>query len=115
MAEWLRTILRKIADIFNRLGRSPEKEADLVGELDLEKALGMEDEFEEEDRPALRLGGEELGIFVSCAVCAVPHELEAVCHSCGSPLCSDTLNCRKSRFVPELGGHAVVCPECAGG
>jgi len=63
-------------------------------------------------KPVLRLGGDELGIFVSCAVCAVTHELEAVCHSCGVPLCSDTHNCRKSHYVPELGENAVVCPEC---
>ena len=112
MAEWLRGLLRKLAETLDHLGGAPEIEVEVPEELDLEEALGMEDAAEEEDRPVLRLGGEELGIFVSCAVCAVPHELEAVCHKCGASLCSDTLNCRKSRYVPELGGYAVVCPEC---
>ncbi len=114
MTEWLRSALKKLSEVLGRLGMAPEKEPKVSEELDLEKALGMDETVEEESRPVLRLGGEELGIFVSCTVCAVPHELEAVCHICGAALCSDTINCRKSRFVPELGQDAVVCPACMG-
>ena len=114
MNPWLRKLVRRFSDWLYRLGGIPEKDREASGDLDLEKALGMEAEVEDESRPVLRLSPDQLGIFVQCSVCAVLHELDAVCYRCGSPLCSDEDNCRKTHYVPEMGQSAVICAVCVG-
>ncbi len=53
------------------------------------------------------------GMWVLCASCGTAHELEAVCHRCGAPLCSDTRHCRLSRYHAQLGQRVVCCATCA--
>ena len=69
---------------------------------------------EEEEQPeqAPRVVAGEVGIFVQCASCGMYHELEAVCHVCGAPLCQDTGNCRLIRTDAVLDQTAVFCALC---
>ena len=55
----------------------------------------------------------EAGLWVLCASCGTAHELEAVCHRCGVPLCSDTRHCRLTRYHVQLGQRVVCCAACA--
>jgi hypothetical protein len=55
----------------------------------------------------------EAGLWVLCASCGTAHELEAVCHRCGVPLCSDTRHCRLIRYHAQLGQGVVCCAACA--
>lgn len=60
----------------------------------------------------LRLEKSQTSFLVMCASCTSLHELDAVCHRCGAPLCKDTRNCRLSMRLPGLGGSVFVCPVC---
>lgn len=67
------------------------------------------------EAPAVqRLQSGYVGTLVTCASCGIVHELEAVCHICGAPLCWDDLNCRIIKTDAELELLAVYCPTCAG-
>lgn len=64
-------------------------------------------------RARLRAHPPGTGLWVLCASCGTAHELEAVCHRCGVPLCSDTRHCRLSRYHAQLGQRVVCCAACA--
>jgi hypothetical protein len=65
-------------------------------------------------KPKLRIPPHKVGIWVQCASCGVVHELEAICHRCGAPLCRDTQHCRLSRYDSALARSVIYCPNCAG-
>jgi hypothetical protein len=64
----------------------------------------------DESPELLELDSIPAGLWVQCAVCGIPHELEAVCFICGAPLCRDQIHCRTIEFRDELRENAVCCP-----
>lgn len=46
-----------------------------------------------------------------CSSCGTVHPLDAVCHSCGRPLCRDP-HCRLTRRHPQIKRDVVVCQAC---
>lgn len=64
-----------------------------------------------EQKAAFRISAHEKGIWAACSSCGTVHLLEAVCYSCGKPLCRDP-HCRATKYHTQLKRMVVSCNEC---
>ncbi|MCU0485829.1 MAG: hypothetical protein MUC85_06915 [Anaerolineales bacterium] len=67
----------------------------------------------EKKGPILRVMAEPYRMVVSCKNCGFEHELWAVCHVCGAPLCRDEEHCSKRAHDLILDREVICCPTHA--
>lgn len=100
LLDWIRRVAGRLAAWLQGVSSSPE----------VKESGPAEEEPEQEE--SLRVVAGDLGIFVHCASCGIYHELSAVCHVCGAPLCTDEENCRLFGKDEDMDQVAVYCQSC---
>lgn len=71
----------------------------------------FEQSVEKQKKTAVRIQVHKRGIWASCSSCGIVHQLDAVCFSCGKPVCRDRY-CRSIKHNHQLGRQVVLCKIC---